>query len=148
MPQPRQKQWGLLKLQPPLWPHTSLQAAISRQCGKTDLINNKRITELWMDCLRGNDAAAKELALGASFQFTLADAFKRFLQSKVLRRLKTPGSRNCYDELRKLVYVAKQIGMSHPTIKRVADGDTQVSRTTQQKLSDYLIASCAPAMDD
>jgi hypothetical protein len=49
---------------------------------------------------------------------------------------------------RKLVYVAKQVGMSHPTIKRVADGDTQVSRTTQQKLSDYLLASCAPAMND
>lgn len=49
---------------------------------------------------------------------------------------------------RKLVYVGKKIGMSHPTIKRVADGDVHISRTTHKKLSDYLLASCLPAVNN
>ncbi len=42
---------------------------------------------------------------------------------------------------RKLTLVAKRCGLSHPTVKRVADGNLSVSIATWQKLSAYFDAS-------
>lgn len=43
-------------------------------------------------------------------------------------------------EDRKLTMVAKRCGLSHPTVKRVADGNLSVSIATWQKLSAYFAA--------
>lgn len=42
---------------------------------------------------------------------------------------------------RRLTVVAEKSGLTHPTVKRVADGDEAISVTTWRKLSDYLKAS-------
>ncbi len=39
---------------------------------------------------------------------------------------------------RRLTVVAEKSGLTHPTVKRIADGDEAISVTTWRKLSDYL----------
>jgi hypothetical protein len=39
---------------------------------------------------------------------------------------------------RRLTLVAANAGLTHPTVKRVADGDENISVTTWRKLSDYF----------
>jgi hypothetical protein len=39
---------------------------------------------------------------------------------------------------RRLTVVAERSGLTHPTVKRIADGDEAISVTTWRKLSDYL----------
>lgn len=39
---------------------------------------------------------------------------------------------------RRLTMVAERCGLSHPTVKAVADGNKEISVKTWQKLSDYL----------
>lgn len=41
-------------------------------------------------------------------------------------------------EDRKLPVVAKRAGLSHPTVKRVADGDANITLRTWRALSDYF----------
>ena len=39
---------------------------------------------------------------------------------------------------RRLTVVAERCGLSHPTVKAVADGNEEISVKTWKKLSDYL----------
>jgi DNA-binding LacI/PurR family transcriptional regulator len=39
---------------------------------------------------------------------------------------------------RRLTIVAERCGLSHPTVKGVADGNEQISLNTWKKLSEYL----------
>ena len=39
---------------------------------------------------------------------------------------------------RRLTIVAERCGLSHPTVKGVADGNQQISLNTWKKLSEYL----------
>jgi len=39
---------------------------------------------------------------------------------------------------RRLTVVAEKSGLSHPTVKGVADGNEQISLNTWKKLSEYL----------
>ncbi|HAD28588.1 MAG TPA: hypothetical protein DCF96_07980 [Rhodobacteraceae bacterium] len=39
---------------------------------------------------------------------------------------------------RRLTVVAEKSGLSHPTVKAVADGNEQISLNTWKKLSEYL----------
>jgi hypothetical protein len=39
---------------------------------------------------------------------------------------------------RRLTVVAERCGLSHPTVKGVADGNQQISLNTWKKLSEYL----------
>jgi hypothetical protein len=39
---------------------------------------------------------------------------------------------------RRLTVVAEKSGLSHPTVKAVADGNQQISLNTWKKLSEYL----------
>jgi len=39
---------------------------------------------------------------------------------------------------RRLVVVAKRAGLTHPTVKRVADGDENITVKTWRALSNYL----------
>lgn len=41
-------------------------------------------------------------------------------------------------EDRNIPIVAKRAGLSHPTVKRIADGDENITLRTWRALSDYL----------